>query len=209
MKEINKELKKYIEEEIFPIYDKNDSGHNLEHINYVIKRSLRFARQFDNIDLNIVYTVAAFHDIAHHINKDKHEVESAKWFYKDENMKRFFNDEERKIIKEAIEDHRASSKKEPRTNYGKIVSSADRNIDVCSMLKRMHSYSCKHYDNLTLEEAVDRAYSHMNKKYGKEGYAKNYCLDEEYIKFKEDVQNLVKNKSKFRDKYIEVNNLIK
>lgn len=29
---IDENLKKYIEENIFPEYSKNDSGHNLEHI---------------------------------------------------------------------------------------------------------------------------------------------------------------------------------
>lgn len=36
---INKELKKYIENNIFPIYEKNEKGHGIEHIKYVIKRS--------------------------------------------------------------------------------------------------------------------------------------------------------------------------
>lgn len=209
MEQVNKELKKYIVEEVFPVYENNDSGHNLEHIKYVINRSIKFASQFENINLDMVYTIAAFHDIAHHIDKDHHEVKSAEWFYKDENMKRFFTDEERQIIKEAIEDHRASSKTEPRTNYGKIVSSADRNVDVSSMLKRMHSYTCQHYNNLSLEEAVERAYKHMMKKYGVEGYAKNYCVDKEYLKFKEEVKDLIKDKKAFEEKYLQVNNLEK
>ncbi len=40
---------------------------------------------------------------------------------KGQNIKEFFNDEERKIIKEAIEDHRASSNHEPRNIYGNQV----------------------------------------------------------------------------------------
>ena len=58
MKEINKQLQQYIEEKIYPIYDKNDSGHGIEHIKYVIKRSFEFANQFENIDLNMVYAIA-------------------------------------------------------------------------------------------------------------------------------------------------------
>ena len=34
---INEKLQKYIEENIFPVYSKNDLGHNLNHIKYVIK----------------------------------------------------------------------------------------------------------------------------------------------------------------------------
>ncbi len=41
-------------------------------------------------------------------------------------MKDFFDDEQRIIIKEAIEDYRATLEYEPRSDYGKIISSADR-----------------------------------------------------------------------------------
>lgn len=41
MKFVNEDLKKYIEENIFPSYEKNDLGHNLDHIKYVINRSLK------------------------------------------------------------------------------------------------------------------------------------------------------------------------
>ena len=127
---INKELKEYIENNIFSEYEKNDKGHNLEHIKYVINRSIKFADTIPDIDYNIVYTVAAYHDIGHHIDPKKHELISAEIMYANDKLKEFFNDEERIIIKEAIEDHRASSKHEPRSIYGKIVSTADRNNTV-------------------------------------------------------------------------------
>ena len=41
---INENLKKYIEEVIFPQYKLNDMGHNIDHIKYVIDRSLKFAK---------------------------------------------------------------------------------------------------------------------------------------------------------------------
>jgi muramoyltetrapeptide carboxypeptidase LdcA involved in peptidoglycan recycling len=41
MKTINRELKDYIEQQILPIYANNDSGHGIEHIQYVVKRSHR------------------------------------------------------------------------------------------------------------------------------------------------------------------------
>lgn len=206
-KEVNKELKHYIEQKIFPIYEKNDSGHGMEHINYVIKRSFKFASQFDNIDLNMVYVIASFHDVAHHMDKDNHEILSAKLFYENEKMKDFFTDEQRKIIKEAIEDHRASLKHVPRSNYGKIITSADRNVDILSSLKRTQAYSIKHYPELNLDQMIDRTYKHICEKFGSCGYAKMYCIDEEFDKFKEDVKELLKDKNIFRRKYIEVNNI--
>ena len=208
METINKELKDYIEQQILPIYKNNDSGHGIEHIQYVVKRSLRFASQFPNINLDMVYAIASFHDIAHHIDKDNHEVLSAKLFYENEKMKDFFDDKQRKIIKEAIEDHRASLEYEPRSDYGKIISSADRTTSIDSVLQRTHSYTTKHYPDLDLFQMVERSYNHMLKKYGGNGYAKNYCYDEEYEQFKRDVETISKNKWEFTKKYLEVNRIM-
>lgn len=80
---INWELVKYIEENIIPKYKKNEDGHNESHINYVTKRCINFGKQI-NIDLNIIYTCASFHDLCHYIDKDKHEILSAEYFFNDE-----------------------------------------------------------------------------------------------------------------------------
>ena len=44
-------------------------------------------------------------------------------------------------LKEAIEDHRVSLEYEPRSDYGKIISSADRTTSIDSVLQRTHSYT--------------------------------------------------------------------
>ena len=112
------------------------------------------------------------------------------------------------LIKEAIEDHRASLEHEPRSDYGKIVSSADRNTDIESTLKRVHAYSTKHYPNLDLMEMINRAYQHISQKFGIEGYAKTYCFDQEFVDFKKNVANLIKDKYGFAIKYMEVNGMM-
>ena len=205
---IDEKIKKYVEENILPLYEQNDVGHGINHIEYVIKRSIEFAKEFDDIDLNMVYVVASFHDLAHHIDKDNHEVLSAKLFYENEEMQKFFDEEKRKIIKEAIEDHRASLKSEPRSIYGKIVSSADRNVDIITTLKRIHSYTNRYYPNLNIEEMIDRAYEHMKDKFGNNGYAKVYCHDEEFEKFQNMVDELLKNRYEFTVKYMEINEIM-
>ena len=139
-----KKLKKYIEETIFPEYQKNEKAHGIEHIQYVIARSFEIVEENAlDVNSNMVYTIAAYHDIGHHINDEKHEEISAKMMYKDKKLSSFFSEEERKIMKEAIEDHRASAKKEPRNIYGKIVSSADRNTTVEQCLERSYVYGKK------------------------------------------------------------------
>lgn len=204
---INKDLENYIETEIFPQYEKNDSGHSLEHIDYVMKRCFKFAEQFKNIDFNMLYTIATFHDIAHHIDKKNHEKLSAEIFYNDKKMKEFFSESERNLIKEAIEDHRASSTYEPRSDYGKIISSADRSTDIDDFLRRTHAYTLKHFPDSTKQEMIERAYEHTEQKYGKSGYAKHYVKDEEYENFRENINSLLLSKENFTKKYYKINNI--
>ena len=71
---INEELKSYLKDNIAPLNNLNEQGHNMDHINYVIKRSLKFAKEVPNINLNMVYTIAYYHDIAHHLDAKNHEL---------------------------------------------------------------------------------------------------------------------------------------
>ena len=194
---ISNALEEYIQNNIFPIYNKNDQGHNLEHIRYVINRSIKFADTIPDIDYNIVYTVAAYHDIGHHIDPKKHELISAEIMYADDKLKEFFNDEERIIIKEAIEDHRASSNHEPRSIYGKIVSTADRNNTVEACLRRSYCYNKKLHPEFNDEQIFEDCHYHLNDKFGENGYAKFYFKDEEYEKFLTDIRDILANKDRF------------
>lgn len=194
---INEDLKKYIEENIFPEYTKNDSGHNIKHIQYVIDRSFKFADTVPNVNYDIVYTVAAYHDIGHHIDSKRHEIVSGEIMSKDENLKRFFSADELKIIREAIEDHRASADHEPRSIYGKIVSTADRDNTVEDCLKRSYTYGKKLNPEATDDELFDRAYEHLKIKFGENGYAKFFFKDDVYEKFLKDIRDLLSDKNNY------------
>ena len=194
---INKGLKEYIENNIFPVYEKNEPAHNIEHIKYVINRSFKFAETIPDINYNIVYTVAAYHDIGHHINPKTHELISAEIMYSDNNLKDFFTDEERKIIKEAIEAHRASSDHEPKSIYGKIVSTADRNNTVEACLRRSYSYNKKLHPEYNDEQIFEDCHFYLNDKFGENGYAKFFFKDEEYEKFLTDIRKLLSDKNNF------------
>ncbi len=198
---INSELKEYVETAIFPQYEQNEDGHDINHIVQVLRRSFSLSKGLENINLNMVYAIAAFHDIGHHINPSEHEIVSANIFYEDEKMKEFFTEEERILIKEAIEDHRASKESEPRSIYGKIIASADRVPDVDSTLKRTHAYSLKHFSEMTEEEMLEREFNELKNRYGEEGYSKCYLKDEEYDKFIEKMKELTSDIEKYKDYY--------
>ncbi len=195
--DLNEKLVEYIEKNIFPQYDLNEEGHNINHIITVINHAFDIAKNY-NIDINILYTVVAYHDIAHHIDKDKHEKISANIMYDDLNLNTFFNKEELSIIKLAIEDHRASSSIIPRNIYGKIVSVADKNLTLKDAILRTYFYTKKHSPEYNTDEKIfDRIYEHLSEKFGENGYAKIYIKDEKFDNFKKELIELLKNKDNF------------
>ena len=196
--QINKELQDYIENNIFPEYEKNEKGHGIDHIKYVIQRSFQLVEENNlDVNLNMVYTIASYHDIGHHIDSKKHEKVSADIMSKDKNLSKFFNEEELIIIKEAIEDHRASANDDPRSIYGRIVSSADRNNTVEDCLSRTYTYGKRLNPDATDEELFLRAYDVLVNKFGEGGYAKFYFKDKQYEEFLKKLRSLLKDKEKY------------
>lgn len=207
MKQIEEKLRKYIEEQVLVLYDKNIGGHGIDHIHSVINRSFELVEEFHlEVDLNMVYTIAAYHDIGYQINPEEHEEVSSQMFLNDENMKQFFDEEQRRIIAEAIVDHRASLEYEARSIYGKIVSSADREISVENMLERSILFqSDKHKEeNPTIMQIIDYSYKKLFSKYGKGGYAKMYFPDKKYKDYLNRMQELLEDKEKFIEAELEI-----
>lgn len=193
---INKELKEYIEQNIVPEYQLNDGGHNIDHINYVMNRAIEISKLYQ-LDSNILYTCVMYHDIACHIDRDNHEILSSKRAYEDPFLNSFFTSEKMEIIKDAIEDHRASLEYEPRNIYGKILSSADRKVEVKVYLISSMSFDIKNHPEMSKEEIINGSYEFAIKKFGRTGYAinKSYVNDDKYKKFLNDLQYLIENKT--------------
>ncbi len=206
---INKEIVNYIQENVFPSYEKNDAGHGIDHIKYVINRSLKFAKNIEDINYDMIYVIAAYHDIGHYIDAKNHEIVSAQILLKDKWLENYFTKDEINIMAEAIEDHRASLEYEPRSIYGKIISSADRNTSLELPLKRTYTYRLKHSPNSTLDEIIEESRLHLIDKFGDEGYAneKMYFEDKEYDNFLKEIRKLCSDKELFRKKYIEINEI--
>lgn len=208
MEETKQELKKYIEDEVLTQYDINNiGGHGKEHINDVIQRSFELIKEFNlEVDANMVYVIAAYHDIGYKEDKENHEKVSADKFLEDEEIKKFFNEEQIQIISEAIIDHRASLEYEARSIYGKIVSSADREISVENMLKRSFLYqSDKHQDeNPSTMQVIEYSFKKLSSKFGKNGYAKMYYPDRKYVDYLNEMQELLENKEKFIERELKI-----
>lgn len=195
---INDNLRAHIEKDILPEYELNDMGHNINHINLVLDRAYEISGKY-NVDDNMLYTVVCFHDLACHVNREEHEKLSAERLYCDEKLKEFFDENQIQIMKEAIEDHRASLEYIPRNIYGKILSSADRKVDIDDYLRSSIGFSMKKEPHLTQEEMIEKSYNYAIKKFGKNGYAttKMYVEDKKYETFLKEIQDLIDNKEKF------------
>lgn len=202
------DYKEYIQSTIFPIYEKNDKGHNIEHINSVIEKVIEYNKKY-NLDEKILYIAAAFHDIAHHIDKDNHEILSAKYFKEDEFMKKYLTKEESDIIFQTIEDHRASKGKCPRSMYGKLLLSADKTMTFEVFITRTYHYSVKHFPNYTKEDRMRSIYEHMIEKYSNDGYAKSYIeYDMDLLNFRKKVELYKKNYNLYKEAYLRIISII-
>ena len=206
-KAVSSKIKKYIDENIFPAYDSH-AGHGVPHIDYVIRRSLNFAESVPEANIDMVYVIAAYHDIGRKIDNEHHEIESAKIFLADDFMKDFFTDDERKIIAEAIEDHRASSKHEPRSIYGKIVSSADRSTSVTEILSRIYDYNRSLHPDYSEDETIADCCRALRVKYGADGYARTkiFFHDPEYEGFIAEIERITANPSIYKELQMDFNN---
>ena len=165
------ELIEYIETEILPRYDAFDKAHDRTHAITVLLRSIRLAQHYD-VNIAMVYTIAAYHDTGLTDGREHHHSASARIMREDKRLKELFTAEEIEIMADAVEDHRASNNNPPRTIYGKIVAEADRIIDATTIMTRTIQYGLSHYPKLTKEEHIERAIAHIKEKYGRNGYLK-------------------------------------
>lgn len=158
-----------METKILPQYADFDKAHNMEHVTRVIRRSLDLARK-TGADLNMVYTIAAYHDLGLSGPRAIHHLTSGKILIADARLKRWFSTDQLQMMKEAVEDHRASASRAPRSIYGKIVAEADRDIDPETVIRRTIQYGLANYPELDTEGHWRRFMQHMDEKYSVNGY---------------------------------------
>lgn len=197
---MNENLKNYIEDNILPQYINYDKAHQRDHIETVIEESLNLAEHF-GVDMDMAYAIAAYHDLGIPEGRETHHITSAKRLLADKELTKWFSDEKLKVMAEAIEDHRASSKHEPRSIYGKIVAEADRNIDTEIVLRRIIQYGISHFPDLNKEEQYARMLGHLYEKYAEGGYIKLWIPESRNAKKLAELRLIIKDDSKLRAFY--------
>ncbi|MBP5515449.1 MAG: HD domain-containing protein [Bacteroidales bacterium] len=161
----------YIEADILPRYDNFDAAHRRDHALSVIANSLDLARHYD-VDINMVYTVAAYHDLGLVNGRERHHLDSAGILLADNRLLQWFEPAQLQVMAQAAADHRASSAQPPQTIYGRIVAEADRDIDPLKIIQRTVQFGLDNYPSLSPDQHWQRALAHLNEKYGSSGYLK-------------------------------------
>lgn len=213
-KNVRPEIKKYVENIIFPQYSKNDQGHGILHIKEVIRRSFALKDtlkdELKELDDDMIYTIAGCHDWGKYEEKsdgEKHGIIAARRFINDTQMANFFNEEQRLTIKEAIEDHSSSLAEPPRSKYGELVSSADRNTRIEMVFIRSFFVGKARTPDMTIEEFLDFTFKRLSKRYGEENPENMFLEDETYRNFLKDMRTLLQNETEFKNRYCQVNHI--
>lgn len=190
-------LQQYVEDNILPCYNEFDKAHQQEHVRMVISQSLELANHL-NVNLDMVYAIAAYHDTGLCEGRDRHHEISARIIREDPKLRQWFTEEQIAVMADAAEDHRASSDHEPRTEYGRIVAEADRCIDPITIIKRTIAYGQDHYPEMNREEHYRRMKLHLNEKYGRQGYLKLWFKDSVNARRLEELRNIIEDEAKLR-----------
>ena len=178
--EVSRSLQQYVTGNILPRYDGYDKAHSRRHIQSVIDQSMEIFRKLSagqmdggrryELNPDMAYVIAAYHDIGICEGRESHHLVSGRMLEADTALCRWFSQEQIRVMREAVEDHRSSNKSWPRSIYGRIVSEADKVIDFDTVFSRAILYARANYPEMTDEEIFRKSYGHLLDKYGDGGY---------------------------------------
>ena len=199
-KQIDKNLIGYIEQEILPRYDHFDAAHQRNHAEEVIERSLGLAEQY-NVDVNMVYAIAAYHDTGLCEGRDTHHLVSGRIIREDTKLHEWFDDDQIETMAQAAEDHRASSGHEPRSIYGKIVAEADRLISPEKVIRRTIQFGLDHHPELDKEGQYQRFREHLLEKYSDTGYLRLWIPESDNAARLEELRAIIRDENAMREAF--------
>ena len=196
-------LQAYIESAIFPRYKGFDPAHRTDHALQVIAESLKLAKHYV-VDKRMVYTIAAYHDIGLCEGRERHHLVSGRLVREDENLRKWFTEEEIEVMAQAVEDHRASLDHAPRSIYGRIVAEADRLIEPMTVLLRTVQYGLSHYPELSKEQHYQRYCEHLQEKYAEGGYLKLWIPESDNAARLAELRALIADEARKREAFEQI-----
>ena len=190
----------YVEQEILPRYDHFDAAHQRNHADEVIERSLALAKHYD-VDENMVYAIAAYHDTGLCEGRDTHHIVSGRIIREDRKLRDWFSEDQIETMARAAEDHRASSGHEPRSIYGKIVAEADRLITPEKVIRRTIQFTQDHFPDYDKEQQYQRFREHLLEKYSDTGYLRLWIPESDNAIRLEELRMIIRDEEKMRNAF--------
>lgn len=194
---VPQELRRHVEQQVLPRYEAFDTAHRGDHVRAVIARSLELAERL-GADPAMAYAVAAYHDTGLAAGREEHHIESGRILAADTQLRRWFTPEQIHTMRCAVEDHRASAGRAPRSLYGRIVAEADRLIDPRTIARRTVQYGRDHYPELDREGHFARFCRHLTEKYGDGGYLRLWLAESENARQLELLRALIRDPARLR-----------
>lgn len=194
------DLVEFVETQILPRYADFDRAHGMEHVTRVVRRSLALAKT-TGADIDMVYVVAAYHDLGLSGPRAIHHLTSGKILMQDARLKRWFSMDQLKIMREAVEDHRASASHMPRSIYGKIVAEADRDLAPDVVFLRTVQFGIDNYPELDREQQWLRFKQHVEAKYAASGYIRLWIQGSENERHLKQLREMIANTAKLREQF--------
>lgn len=203
MQQPNLDIMEFVESQILPRYAAFGKSHGLSHVQHVIRNSIELAR-VTGADINMVYIIAAYHDLGMSGPRAIHHITGGKILAADARLKKWFSPERIRIMKEAVEDHRASASHQPRSLYGKIVAEADRDINTDTVFRRAIQFGLERYPELDEEKQWERFHKHMIEKYSRNGYIKLWIPNSPNRKRLNEIQAIIEDTDRLRQWFVRI-----
>lgn len=194
------EIMDFVERNILPRYADFDKAHNMEHVTSVIRRTLALAQHM-GADEDMAYVIAAYHDLGLEGPRAVHHITSGKILQADRRLAKWFSPQQITIMKEAVEDHRASASHSPRSIYGRIVAEADRELKPETVFRRTVMFGLDHYPDMTKEEHWKRFSEHIHDKYSVSGYIKLWIAGSQNEKDLAEIRRIIEAPSELKENF--------
>ena len=203
MEQVSLDLMEFVERNILKRYNAFDAAHNINHAQRVIRGSIKLAQRM-GADINMAYVVAAYHDLGLEVERATHHIESGKILKADRRLDKWFSAQQIEIMRQAVEDHRASASRAPRNIYGKIVAEADRDLEPMSVIRRTIQFGLAHYPEKTKEEHWDRFVEHLQQKYSSAGYIKLWIAGSDNEQNLRELRRIINDRQQLRQTFEQI-----
>lgn len=213
----NTALVDYAERFILPQYARFDSAHRIDHARMVIEKSIELAKTISEspryfepdgtktiIDIDMAYAIAVYHDTGLVEGRETHHTASARIMKNDKNLLQWFSTEQIETMANAVEDHRASAKAEPRSIYGRIVAEVDRTIVPINIIERTVQYGLSHYPELDFDGHYQRTIEHLNEKYAESGCLRLWFDESPNRKNLNELRKIIKDKQLLKQIFTDI-----